>query len=74
MGCKVKSKSRIALNNKAQLKGYRVFPLYQKNNVYFEKIMGKRLRLRGKEQDVNGKIQMIRSNGTQTVMGKRDKE
>ena len=42
--------------------------------MYFEKIMGKRSRLRGKEQDVNGKIQMIRSNGTQTVMDKRDKE
>ena len=36
--------------------------------------MGKRLRSRGKEQDANGKIQMIRSNGTKKVIGKRDTE
>ena len=36
--------------------------------------MGKRLRSRGKEQEANGKIQMIRSNGTKKVIGKRDTE
>ena len=36
--------------------------------------MGKRLRSRGKKQDANGKIQMIRSNGTKKVIGKRDTE
>ena len=36
--------------------------------------MSKRLRLRGKEQDANGKIKMIRRNGTKKVIGKRDTE
>ena len=37
--------------------------------------MGKRLRSRGKEQDANGKIQMIRKKTTgKRVIGKRDTE
>ena len=36
--------------------------------------MGKRLRSRGKEQDANGMMQMIKSNETQKVRGKRNQE